>query len=80
MQTILLAFLIMEMRAVFALPPALLSSQTTESAELLPPHLHMFIVKKYCSRCLIQPVKDETVPDQTKCVGLRGFRFIDSFS
>lgn len=77
MHTILLAFLIMEMRAVFALPPALLLSQTTESTELLPPHLHMFIVKKYCCRWLIQPIKDETVPDQTKRVGLRAFRFIN---
>lgn len=69
-------FLIMETRAMFALPPALLSSQTTESVELPPPHLHMCIVKKYCCRCPIQPVKDETVPDQMKCVCLRAFRLV----
>lgn len=38
------SFLIIETRAMFALPPALLSSQTTENLELRPPHLRMFIV------------------------------------
>lgn len=52
----------METRAMFALPSALLSSQTTESVEWPPPHLHMCIVKKYCCRCPIQPVTSRNSP------------------